>query len=330
MAKAKAVKQSAAKSTKGTKATKATKAVAEVIEPTEVVEVTPTEATVIDAPADVTATQETEAPSAPAKKVYDEATHTCNVCGVGVETLENGKLNFSRLQNGKLRPMCKTDQTAKSGQWTTERKDYRKAYARANFFVSQGIAAVIPNAKDWTPESVIMTVKRNDEGEIVVDRPAEEVYAELQSARKAERLERKAEKDAAAQKARDEAAAVRAENKRIRDEKRDADAEQAKLDRQAAKDAKAIERAEKAAADKIVADEKKAEKKAERERLALEKADKAKADKEAADAKKKADREAKALDKANAAAEAKAEGIRLANEKALNALKKPVETPATV
>jgi len=297
---------------------KATKAV-ETVETVETVEQS-NETPIAAKSADITATPE---------MATEPKAHTCSTCGVGEQTNDKGELNFSVLQDGKTRTICKPCQTAKSGEWTTAKKDYRKAYARSQFFIQRGIAAVAPTAKEWTPEYVIMTVKRNDEGVIVTDRPAEEVYAEQVAAAKAVREANKANKLAIAEAAKADRKVEREAAKAVRDAKRLADAETAQVARDAAKALKTEQRAEKATqakADKEAASLKKADEKAAAN---LKKANELKVARD----KKAADRAAAALqnslDKAAKVAEAKTAQIDAGNAKAIAALSKNTQT-ATV
>lgn len=300
---------------------KASKKAVETVETVEATEVTPSEAPVLTAKADITATSEAVEPKA----------HTCSACGVGESTNEKGELNFSILANGKKRTICKPCQTTKSGEWTTAKKDYRKAYARAQFLIARGIPAVVPNAKDWTPEQVMMTVARDAEGNIyVTDVPAETVYAEQLAEAKALREANKAAQDALNAAAKAERKATRDAEKAERDAKRLADAEKAKADRLEAKAKRDAERAEKAKADKALKDAEKAEKKAQRDADNLKKA----ADQKAARDKKAADRAAEAvqrnLDKAAKSAEAKKAQIDANAQKSIAALTKNKVQTATV
>lgn len=296
---------------------KAVKSV-ETVEAVEAV-VTPTDEAVIEAVGDIT-----ETPTEATVKV-----HTCTECGSTDELNAKGEPNFSVLLSGKKRPICKSCQTAKSLDWTTKRADYRKVYARANFLINRGIAVVTPNAKEWTPEYVLMTIKKDENGDIVVDRPAEEVYSEQVAAEKAVREANKASREAIATQAKADRKAKREADKADRDAKRAADALVAKAASDAKKLEKANERAETAKKAKADREAAAAVKKTERDAKALETANKLKADREAKSLEKAETARQNALTKAAEAAAAKKAQVDATNAKALAALRKPVQS-ATV
>jgi hypothetical protein len=303
---------------KATKTPKAKKTAA--VETAEVTEIevvpTPTEEVVIDAKADITETE---------PKV-----HTCNTCGSTDELNAKGEPNFSMLKTGKLRPMCKSCQTAKSIGWTTEKAEYRKAYSRANFFLTRGIPAIVPTAKTWNEGDPIMTleyglldgkiVSPDTEGATVVPSVnAEDVYAAQVAEAKAARDAKHAEQTAIAE-------AAKAERKRVRDEARakrqaENDAEKTRKDaeREATRKQNALDKAAKAEQDRLDREAAKAEK--TRKKAADAAAALVTKQLEQAEAKRLKD-----LEKATKAVDKTAE-IDASNQKALDALKK---TPATV
>lgn len=246
--------------TKTAKTSKATKSVA-VVE-TESVEVEPTEAVVMDTPNDITAAEPTE-----------------QVCSVhGGDPLPINADNFSPLQTGGFRKICKPCQTAKANEWTSERADLRKAQALAVKYVNAGIPVLKPSAKEWTPETVLMTIPYSTlDGKIVPEgtegatfvpaRVASEVYAEFVQARTDAREAKKAEQEATAKLEREARAAERAETKRLNDEKKAEDKRIADEARAKRREEKALEASNKAEADRL-----------EREAKQLEKANKRQAD----------------------------------------------------
>lgn len=271
------------KATKG-KATKATKA-------TKAVEIT--DEVVLDAKSDITAVEAVETATS-------ERDHVCSISGVKAEFDADGNCtNFSRLQNGKLRSICKAEQTKASIAWTTKRADYRKDYQRAVHYQSMGIPALTPDAKTWVAGQPIMTVEYTDKNGVThPSRNADEVFAEMKQAQAEARQALLAERAEQVSIAKAQRAEARAEAKAIRDaEKAEAkavrDAERA--ERKAEKAQERALKAEQAKADREAKAVARAEARAERITLKAQEAQKA--------------REAKAIERAEATrlkAEAKA------------------------
>lgn len=312
-----------AKAKKLVKGNKKAKAAVEVDVPV----IEQTEEVVLDAPSDLTAT-------------VPEAAN-CTVCDVAAQTDEDGNVtNFSRLTaTGKLRTICKPCQTVKSVEWTTKRADYRKEYARANFYQQRGIPALMPTASAWKAGDVIMTVEYSlldgkrfdaDGNRVTTDTPnavtfpsriAEEVYQEQLATRVAEREAVKAANQLLLDEAKAERAELRQAEKAERDAKKAEAADVLKAQRQAEREQKAEERAQKALETKAEKDEAREAKLKQRADDALAKAEairEATANKaiERAEASKQ-----KAIDKATAVAEKRQQAVRAANEKAIAALK---------
>jgi hypothetical protein len=233
------------------KVAKGAEVATEVVEVVENVEVEVSDEVVLEAQSDITEVVETIEPA-----VVSETEHTCSISGVKAEFDENGVCtNFSRLQNGKLRSICKAEQTKASIAWTTERANYRKDYQRAMQLINQGIPAVVPNAKDWKEGDVIMTQEVTINDVVYPVRPAEEVYAEMKQARADARAKAQAMIDAqndllkqARKEARETAKAERmAEQERLKAEltaKREAEREAKNAERAELAEQKRLERLE--------------------------------------------------------------------------------------
>lgn len=192
-----------------------------------------------------------------------ETLPTEQVCSShGGDPLPLNDSNFSPLRTGKFSTVCKPCRALKANEWTTRRKDYRKAFHTARRAAQlHKLDVIMPNAKTWQAGDVIMlrdgrtldSALTEINSARVATREAnrlarETAQANEKATKAAAREAKRAEREAAAQ----AAALVTAENKRLKAEARAAklaQAETEKAARQAERDEKrAIKQAEVAAA----------------------------------------------------------------------------------